>query len=62
MSCCCDQSAPSPYANGSAGGDMSASGDYSDQLLGSKKLCFKCATFWIVIVVLAFLLMSRSGK
>lgn len=66
MSCfTCTQTSPAytggPTTSGSSGGGTFSGGGI-DSLFGGGKLCFKCATFWIIIVVLAFVVLTRSNR
>ena len=63
MTCCRDSVMSSSY--GGDTGTMQNGGDYQSQqmdFLSSNKLCFKCATFWIIIVALAFFVLAGSRR
>lgn len=49
------------FGGGAGGGGGVGEEDYLDSLLSSRKICFKCATFWLIIIILAFLVFAKSG-
>lgn len=62
MACCKEQSVYSPSFDQGNQDSIDYSGQQQGGFLASNKLCFKCATFWIIIVALAFFVLAGSRR